>query len=117
MEARLLDERGESVHVPETRHGARVVSRVGEILIRGGTVFSGYSAQGGLLRGDFSSDAFFRTGDVGFWDSLGYSACAHKSVCLAPALTTARYVAAVTVCDRAKDLILVGGENGGFPSL
>lgn len=95
MEARLLDERGEVVHVPETRDGARVVSRVGEILIRGGTVFSGYSAQGGLLRGDFSSDAFFRTGDVGFWDSLGY----------------------ITVCDRAKDLILVGGENGGFPSL
>ena len=74
MEARLLDERGEIVHLPETRDGARVVSRVGEILIRGGTVFAGYSAQDGLLRGDFSSDAFFRTGDVGFWDSLGYSA-------------------------------------------
>jgi len=89
MEARLLDERGEIVHVPTTRDGVRVVSCVAEIWVRGDTLFSGYGEPGKLARDDFSSDSFFRTGDVGFWDSLGY----------------------LTVCDRAKDMILVGGEN------
>lgn len=89
MEARLLDECGEIVHVPANHGGGRVVSRVGEIWIRGATLFSGYCEQGRLLRGDFASDSFFRTGDVGCWDSLRY----------------------LTVVDRAKDMVLVGGEN------
>ena len=89
MQARLVDELGKVVRIPATRSGERAVSRVGEIWIRGGTLFPGYSDKGGLLRTDFSSDSFFRTGDVGAWDSLGY----------------------ITVCDRAKDMVIVGGEN------
>ena len=89
MQTRLVDELGAAVHIPANCGGERAVSRVGEIWIRADTVFSGYSEKGELLRGDFSSDSFFRTGDVGAWDSLGY----------------------ITVCDRAKSMIIVGGEN------
>ena len=89
MHARLVDKLGDVVHIPATRGGERAVSRVGEIWIRGDTVFSGYSNNGELLHSDFSSDSFFRTGDVGAWDSLGY----------------------ITVCDRVKDMVIVGGEN------
>lgn len=57
--------------------------------LAGPTVFEGYlQRDGGLKRDDFV-DGFFRTGDVGYFDSLGY----------------------ITVCDRAKDMVLVGGEN------
>ena len=90
MEARIVDELGTVVRVPTTLDdGERAVSRVGEIWIRGDTLFPGYTDQGRLLRSDFSRDSFFRTGDVGSWDSLGY----------------------ITVCDRAKDMVIVGGEN------
>ena len=89
MQARLVDELGKVVHIPAIRGGERAMSRVGEIWIRGDTVFSGYTEKGELLCGDFSSDSFFRTGDVGVWDSLEY----------------------ITVCDRAKDFVIVGGEN------
>ena len=89
MQARLVDELGEVVRIPASCNGERAVSRVGEIWIRGATLFPGYVYQGKLLCADFSGDSFFRTGNVGAWDSLGY----------------------ITVCDRAKDMVIVGGEN------
>ncbi len=86
MEVRIIDDGGEVVEVPPQldTDGRRAVSRVGEIWIRGETVFAGYLQRDGpLLRDDFSADNFFRTGDVGFFDGSGY----------------------VTVCDRAKDMV------------
>lgn len=73
-------------------------SRVGEIAVRGPTVFSGYSRRGAPLStpgaffssGEPGAAPFFRTGDVGAWEGpFGYLA----------------------VLDRVKDMILVGGEN------
>ena len=59
---------------------------IGEIQIRGPTVFDGYE---GLDRADHFVDDWFRTGDLGRWGPEGY----------------------LTVVDRIKSMILVGGEN------
>jgi hypothetical protein len=85
MEVRLIDDGGELVEVPPRLDAdGRAVSRVGEIWIRGETVFAGYLQRDGQLsRDDFSDDGFFRTGDVGYVDSSGF----------------------ITVCDRAKDMV------------
>ena len=72
----LQDEQGEEIDAP-VHGGARSVSRIGEILIRGATVFPGYE---GVSSEEHFVKGFFRTGDVGFLDSFGF----------------------LTVCDRAK---------------
>ena len=61
-------------------------SGVGEIQIRGPTVFGGYH---GLDRTEHFAGEWFRTGDLGKWEQHGY----------------------LTVVDRKKSMILVGGEN------
>jgi len=65
---------------------------VGEIVIKGESVFSGYLADGKVETGNtavFTRDGYFRSGDLGFLDDAGH----------------------VHVSGRRKDMINVGGEN------
>ena len=61
---------------------------VGEVWIRGPTVFSGYDGNDEATSKAFWND-WFRTGDLATMNSYGY----------------------ITIVDRAKDMILVGSEN------
>ena len=57
--------------------------------MRGPNVFAGYWRMPEKTREEFSADGWFRTGDVGVIDDLGY----------------------VTIVGRSKDLIISGGYN------
>jgi malonyl-CoA/methylmalonyl-CoA synthetase len=62
---------------------------VGDIQVRGPNVFAGYWRMPEKTREEFTSDGFFRTGDVGRFDSNGY----------------------LSIVGRGKDLIISGGYN------
>jgi O-succinylbenzoic acid--CoA ligase len=62
---------------------------VGDIEVRGPSVFSGYSNRPEETAAAFTADGFYRTGDLGSVDADGY----------------------LTVADRRVDLIVSGGEN------
>jgi malonyl-CoA/methylmalonyl-CoA synthetase len=62
---------------------------VGGIEVRGPNVFKGYWRMPEKTREEFSADGWFKTGDVGKIDSLGY----------------------VSIVGRSKDLIITGGYN------
>ena len=86
VEARLVSETGEDVGVGE----------VGELVLRGPTVFAGYwnrpEATAEALRtdpGEHADRGWFRSGDLGVRDAEGF----------------------VTLVDRKKDMIITGGEN------
>jgi acyl transferase domain-containing protein/thiamine pyrophosphate-dependent acetolactate synthase large subunit-like protein/acyl-CoA synthetase (AMP-forming)/AMP-acid ligase II/NAD(P)-dependent dehydrogenase (short-subunit alcohol dehydrogenase family)/acetyltransferase-like isoleucine patch superfamily enzyme len=64
-------------------------SSAGEVWIKGPTVFRGYWKNEKATLDAFSTDGWFMTGDVAFVDPRGY----------------------ITICDRKKDMILVGSEN------
>ncbi len=71
-------------------HGQRVpVGEIGNIEVKGPSVFKGYWRMPTKTAEEFTSDGFFRTGDVGKLDQLGY----------------------VTIVGRSKDLIISGGYN------
>jgi malonyl-CoA/methylmalonyl-CoA synthetase len=61
----------------------------GEILIRGPNVFGGYWQRPGDTREAFTQDGWFRSGDLGTFDSDGY----------------------LRIIGRSKDLIITGGYN------
>ncbi|MBI2959774.1 MAG: malonyl-CoA synthase [Betaproteobacteria bacterium] len=61
----------------------------GDIQIRGPNLFAGYWRMPEKTREEFTADGWFRTGDVGQWDSEGYLA----------------------IVGRSKDLIISGGYN------
>ena len=66
--------------------------QVGEIMLKGETVFSGYLADGKVETGNtqvFTPDGYYRSGDLGTVDEAGH----------------------VHVVGRRKDMINVGGEN------
>ena len=66
--------------------------QVGEIVLKGETVFSGYLADGKVETGNtevFTRDGYYRSGDLGSLDEAGH----------------------VHVVGRRKDMINVGGEN------
>ncbi|QWD86311.1 AMP-binding protein [Polynucleobacter paludilacus] len=68
--------------------GERVpFGEVGEICIRGPQVMAGYWNQPDENIKAFTSDGYFKSGDIGFMDSDGY----------------------ITIVDRIKDMIVVGG--------
>jgi malonyl-CoA/methylmalonyl-CoA synthetase len=62
---------------------------VGAIEVRGPNIFAGYWRMPEKTRVEFSGDGWFRTGDVGVIDDLGY----------------------VSIVGRSKDLIISGGYN------
>ncbi len=75
----ILDEAGHHV-----RHGG-----VGEIGIRSAACFEGYWGRPADTAACFTTDGFFRTGDLGYLDNDGY----------------------LFIVDRKKDIIIRGGEN------
>ena len=63
-----------------------VVSRVGEVHIRGPTVFGGYTRRGAAASSSasleaFTPDGFLRTGDLATWDGLRYLRVVGRCVC------------------------------------
>ena len=62
---------------------------IGDIQVDGPNVFIGYWRMPEKTREEFTSDGFFKTGDVGKIDGLGY----------------------ITIVGRSKDLIISGGYN------
>ena len=62
---------------------------IGEVQLRGTNVFKGYWKQPQKTSESFTSDGWFRTGDLGFREPDGY----------------------LTLCGRSKDLIISGGLN------
>ena len=63
--------------------------QVGEVWVKGSTVFLGYYNLPQASADSFSDDGWFKTGDLGKATSSGY----------------------IHVVDRKKDMILCGGEN------
>ena len=61
----------------------------GEIQLRGPALTAGYWNNPAATAESFAEDGWFRTGDIGHWDDEGY----------------------VYVDDRAKDVVISGGEN------
>ena len=80
---------GVSVRVADEHDRALPRAEVGGIQIKGDNVFSGYWRKPEKTREEFTADGYFRTGDVGTFDSDGY----------------------VSIVGRAKDLIISGGYN------
>ncbi|GAA4353360.1 malonyl-CoA synthase [Variovorax defluvii] len=92
------ERRGGTVGFPLPGVKLRVVSDAGEpcprgeighIQVAGPGVFAGYWRMPEKTKEEFTDDGFFKTGDVGQIDSLGY----------------------VTIVGRSKDLIISGGYN------
>ena len=65
------------------------VGEIGDIEVAGDNVFGGYWKRPELNATEFTDDGFFRTGDVGVFDSDGY----------------------LSIVGREKDLIITGGLN------
>jgi len=65
------------------------LSAIGAVEVRGPNVFSGYWRMPEKTREEFTSDGWFRTGDMGRWDQDGY----------------------LHLVGRSKDLIITGGYN------
>ncbi len=81
---------GVSVRVVSNATGERLgVGEIGDIEVAGDNVFSGYWKRPELNATEFTADGFFRTGDVGVFDSDGY----------------------LSIVGREKDLIISGGLN------
>ncbi|WP_077002740.1 malonyl-CoA synthase [Variovorax sp. KK3] len=79
VQLRVRDDAGEPVPTGE----------IGHIQVSGPNVFAGYWRMPEKTKEEFTHDGFFKTGDVGKIDGLGY----------------------VTIVGRSKDLIISGGYN------
>ncbi|NBW00243.1 MAG: malonyl-CoA synthase [Betaproteobacteria bacterium] len=81
---RLIGDHGRIVR--KRRQG---LSEIGAVEVRGPNVFSGYWRMPEKTREEFTTDRWFRTGDMGQWDADGY----------------------LQLVGRSKDLIITGGYN------
>ena len=81
--------RGISVRVVDQQDQPTPAGQPGAIQIQGDNVFAGYWRNPSKTREEFTTDGWFRTGDVGVIDSDGY----------------------LSIVGRAKDLIITGGYN------
>lgn len=81
LRVRVTDENG------ETRDAG--TDEIGNIEVDGPNVFAGYWRMPEKTKEEFTADGFFKTGDVGKIDGLGY----------------------ITIVGRSKDLIISGGYN------
>jgi malonyl-CoA/methylmalonyl-CoA synthetase len=79
VQARVVDEGGQMLGLES----------IGAIQVRGPNVFGGYWRMPEKTREEFTSDGFFKTGDMGKWDANGY----------------------LSIVGRSKDLIISGGYN------
>jgi malonyl-CoA/methylmalonyl-CoA synthetase len=80
---------GVELRVQDDAGAAVAQGEIGGIQVRGPNVFKGYWHMPEKTREEFTSDGFFKTGDVGRIDAAGY----------------------VTIVGRSKDLIISGGYN------
>lgn len=81
---------GVRVRVVDAHTGAEMAQgEIGQIEVAGPNVFSGYWRRPDLGATEFCADGFFRTGDIGVFDSDGY----------------------LSIVGRSKDLIISGGFN------
>jgi len=80
---------GVSLRVRDDQGQDLPTGEIGNIQVRGPNVFAGYWRMPEKTKEEFTADAYFKTGDVGKVDSLGY----------------------VTIVGRSKDLIISGGYN------
>ena len=80
---------GVSLRVRDEQGRACASDEIGGIEVKGPNVFSGYWRMPEKTAEEFTSDGFFKTGDVGKVDADGY----------------------VTIVGRSKDLIISGGYN------
>jgi malonyl-CoA/methylmalonyl-CoA synthetase len=80
---------GVQLRAVDAQGSAVVVGDIGDIEVRGPSVFCGYWNMPEKTAQEFSSDGYFKTGDVGQIDANGY----------------------VTIVGRSKDLIISGGYN------
>lgn len=81
---------GVSVRVVHSATGRQLdAGEIGDIEVAGDNVFGGYWKRPELNATEFTADGFFRTGDVGVFDSDGY----------------------LSIVGREKDLIISGGLN------
>ena len=76
---RVQDDTGQAVHTGE----------IGGIQVKGPNVFQGYWCMPEKTKEEFTTDGYFKTGDVGKIDTRGY----------------------ITIVGRSKDLIISGGYN------
>lgn len=77
------------VRVADDKGASCAAGEIGGIEVRGPNVFSGYWRMPEKTKEEFTSDGWFKTGDVGKIDERGY----------------------VTIVGRSKDLIISGGYN------
>jgi malonyl-CoA/methylmalonyl-CoA synthetase len=80
---------GVQVRVSDDRGGQCAVNEIGGIEVSGPNVFGGYWRMPEKNKEEFTTDGWFKTGDVGKIDERGY----------------------VTIVGRSKDLIISGGYN------
>ena len=80
---------GVSVRVVNAEGVSCASGEVGEIQVKGPNVFQGYWQMPEKTAEEFTDDAYFKTGDVGFFDEDLY----------------------LTIVGRSKDLIITGGYN------
>ena len=80
---------GVSLRVQSDEGQTMPVGEIGGIQVKGPNVFKGYWRMPEKTKEEFTSDGFFKTGDVGKVDTRGY----------------------VTIVGRSKDLIISGGYN------
>jgi len=80
---------GISVRIADERDRPVESGRIGAIQVKGENVFAGYWRNPQKTREEFTTDGYFRTGDVGVFDRDGY----------------------LSIVGRAKDLIISGGFN------
>ncbi len=80
---------GVSLRVQDDAGQPVAVGEIGNIQVKGPNVFQGYWRMPEKTAEEFTSDGYFKTGDVGKIDALGY----------------------VSIVGRSKDLIISGGYN------
>jgi len=80
---------GVQLRVVDAQNRAVPVGEIGDIQVKGPNVFVGYWRMPEKTTQEFTSDGFFKTGDVGKQEADGY----------------------VTIVGRSKDLIICGGYN------
>ena len=80
---------GVSIKIAGAGGNETVANAVGELLVKGPNVFSGYWNLKDANQAAFTDDGYFRTGDLATWDDDG----------------------CISIVGRAKDMIISGGEN------